>query len=235
METKYTLPGSSRKSDGFKNLETLIESDALDELESILNKKREELTFNLEEYFYNTDGRKILGHSLSQSIILSDLASNEYKYLDLTNDLKFYYWENLTISNSLNYSHQFSRVSKFQTSLDWKLEEYKVGFIHTYQKDENDAVDNYLSFSIDTNYIKNYNFFANTNYDIEDDYFKSWSIGWIMKKKCWDYRLTYKEERTPKLTSAGSDSTNKRGIYLTFNLYPIGGISYDFTKESALE
>lgn len=235
FETKYTLPGNSRKSDGFKDLERLIVNDKLDELESILNNKRENLTFNLEEYFYNINGRKFLSHSLSQSIILSDIASNEYKYLDLTNDLKFYLWENLNISNSLKFSHQFSRISKFQTSLDWKLEEYKVGFIHTYQIDENDAKDNYLSFSIDTNYVKNYNFFASTNYNIDDNYFKSWSVGWTMKKKCWDYRLAYKEERTPKLTSAGSDSINKKGIYLTFNLYPIGGISYDFTKESASE
>lgn len=228
----YTIPGNSNKSDGFKKM---IADTDLDELDSLVLNTKENISLGLVEYFYNDNGRKIISHSLKQTIILGDLSLNEYKYLDLSNDLKFYATSDLTLKNLINYSHQFSRLSKFQTSLDWKLEEYKVSFIHTYQKDENDNTDNYLSFAVDTNYVENYNFFANTNYDIEDDYFKSWSIGWIMKKKCWDYKLTYKEERTPKLTSAGSDSTNKKGIYLTFNLYPIGGISYNFTRESAIE
>lgn len=232
MGLDYTIPGNSSKSDGFKKM---LEDTSFDELDSLVLNTKENLSFSLVEYFYNNNGKKIISHSLRQSIILGDLSSNEYKYLDLSNDLKFYATSNLTLKNLINYSHEFSRISKFQTSLDWKLDEYKVSFIHTYQKDSNELTDNYLSFSVDTDYIKNYNFFANTNYDIEEDYFKSWSIGWVMKKKCWDYRLTYKEERTPKLTSAGSDSTNKKGIYLTFNLYPIGGISYDFTQESEIE
>jgi len=39
----------------------------------------------------------------------------------------------------------------------------------------------------------------------------------------------YKEEIEPDSSSNGSTNTN--GIYLIFNLYPIGGISYDFTKD----
>jgi len=225
----YTIPGNSSKSDGFKKM---LEDTNLEELDSLVLNTKENVSLSLIEYFYNSNGRKIVSHSLRQAIILGDISIDEYKYHDLINDLKFYVNKDLIIKNLINYSHQFSRFSKFQTSLDWKFEEYKMSFIHTYQKDQKDVTDNYLSFSIDTNYVENYNFFASTNYDIEEDYFKSWSIGWIMKKKCWDYRLKYKEERTPKLTSAGSDSTNKKGIYLTFNLYPIGSISYDVTSET---
>lgn len=230
--SQYTLPGNSRKSDGFKEME---EDEDLDELKSLSNDRRENVALSLIEFFYDKNGRKLIAHSLRQSIILSDLATNEYKYADLSNDIKIYFTDSLSLKNLLNYSHKYARLSKFQTSLDWKMKEYKLSFIHTYQKkreDEADKTDNYLTFNIETDYINNYNLFARTNYDIEDDYFKSWSVGWTMKKKCWDYRLSYKEERTPKLTSAGSDSTYKRGVYLTFNLYPIGGISYDFTKES---
>jgi LPS-assembly protein len=231
--SQYTIPGNSRKSDGFEEME---EDEDLDELKSLSNDRRENVALSLVEFFYDKSGRKLIAHSIRQSIILSNLATDEYKYADLTNDVKIYFTDNLSLKNLLNYSHQYARFSKFQTSLDWNMDEYKLRFIHTYQiekeKDNKDNVDNYLTFDIETDYVTNYNMFARTNYDIEDNYFKSWSIGWTMRKKCWDYRLSYKEERTPKLTSAGSDSTYERGIYLTFNLYPIGGISYDFTKET---
>lgn len=221
---EYTLPGNSKKSDGF---EDLLDDD---DLESLVLDTRENLAIDLAEYFYNSEGRKIISHSLSQSIILNDLATNEYKYTDLTNDLRFFISDNITIKNILNYSHEFSRISKFQTSLAWKIDDYSLSFIHTYKKDSDDDITNYLTFSAATNYVKNYNFFTSTNYDIEEDYFKSWQVGYTMKKKCWDYQLVYKEDITPDSSNTGS--TNIRGIYLMFNLYPLGGVSYDFTKET---
>ncbi|WP_024953942.1 LPS-assembly protein LptD [Sulfurospirillum arcachonense] len=225
----YTIPGNNKKSDGFIRIEN---DTSLDEFDSFFLNRRENLSINLVEYFYNSNGRKIVSHSLKQSIILDDLAADEYRYQDLSNDVQFYFSKDLTLKNLLNYSHKNARFSKLQTSLNWTLEEYSLSFIHTYQKDEQNEIDNYLTFSVNTDFVKNYNLFASTNYDIEEDYFKSWQVGLIMKKKCWDYRLTYREERTPKLTSAGSDSTNKKGVYLMFNLYPIGGVQYGFTKET---
>ena len=223
---EYTIPGNSKKSNGF---ETMLNDTDLNELDSLVVNTKENIGLNLVEYFYDINGKKLVAHTLRQSIIMGDLAKNEYKYTDLSNNIHFYFSNDLTLSNLLNYSHEYSRFSKFQTSLNWKIEDYSTHFIHTYQKDSDDEVDNYLTFSIDTHYIKNYNLFASMNYDIEADYFKSWQVGWIMKKKCWDYRLAYREEIEPDSSTSGS--TNKRGVYLTFNLYPIGGISYDFIQE----
>jgi len=227
---EYTIPGSSKKSDGFKKIE---EDRTINEFDSLLLNTQENVSIKLVEYFYNTDGEKLVAHTLRQTILMGELGTDEYQYQDLSNDLYIYLNQDLSISNISKYSHKYSRFSKFQTSLNWKIEDYNTNFIHTYQKSSTDEVDNYLTFSIDTNYVENYNLFASLNYNIEDDYFKSWQVGWTMKKKCWDYRLTYKEDRAPDSSTNGS--TNKRGIYLTFNLYPIGGISYDFVKESAVE
>lgn len=227
---EYTIPGSSRKSDGFKEIE---EDTTINEFDSLLLNTQENVSIKLIEYFYNTDGEKLVAHTLRQTILMGELDTDEYQYQDLSNDIYIYLNEDLSISNISKYSHEYSRFSKFQTSLNWKIEDYNTKFIHTYQKSSADEVDNYLTFSVNTNYVENYNLFASLNYNIEDDYFKSWQVGWIMKKKCWDYRLAYKEDRAPDSSTNGS--TNKRGIYLTFNLYPIGGISYDFVKESAVE
>jgi len=217
----YTIPGNSKKSDGFKKM---LDDTDLKELDSLVINTKENISLSLIEYFYDKNGRKLISHSLRQSIIMGDLATDEYRYQDLSNDLQFYFNKDLTLKNLINYSHEFSRFSKFQTSLNWKIDDYTTKFIHTYQKDRDDKKDNYLTFSVDTHYIKNYNLFASMNYDIEDDYFKSWQVGWTMKKKCWDYRLAYREEIEPDSSTSGS--TNKRGVYLTFNLYPLGGIYY---------
>jgi len=222
----YILPGNISKSDGWKELENDLN---LDEFDSLILNTKEHVSFNLIEFFYNKQGRMLVSHSLRQSILMGDLATNEYKYQDISNDLKIYFTSNLTLKNLLYYSYEFSRFSKFQTSFDWKLDEYKTSFIHTYQKDKKDKVDNYLTLSLDTDYVQNYNFFTSLSYDVEDSFFKSWQVGWKMQKKCWDYRIMYKEEIEPDSSSNGSTNTN--GIYLIFNLYPIGGISYDFTKD----
>ena len=223
----YTIPGKSRKSDGF---EKMLDDTNLKELDSLVINTKENVSLSLIEYFYDKNGRKLVAHTLRQSILMGNLSDTEYKYLDLSNNIYIYITSDLTLTNQLSYSHEFSRFSKFQTSLKWNIEDYTTSFIHTYQKDSKDIVDNYLTFSVDTHYVKNYNLFASMNYDIEDDFFKSWQVGWTMKKKCWDYRLSYREEIEPNSSTKGS--INKKGIYLTFNLYPIGGISYDFTKEN---
>jgi LPS-assembly protein len=223
----YTIPGTSRTSDGF---DKMLEDTDLQELDSLVINTKENISLSLVEFFYDKSGKKLLSHTLRQSILMGDLAINEYRYQDLSNNIHIYFSDNLTLSNLLNYSHEFSRFSKFQTSLNWKIDKYTTKFIHTYQKDSNDEVDNYLTFAVDTHYVKNYNLFASMNYDIQNDFFKSWQVGWTMKKKCWDYRIAYREEIEPNSSTVGS--INKRGIYLTFNLYPIGGISYDFTKEN---
>jgi len=223
----YTIPGNSQKSDGF---EKMLDDPNFKESDSLVVNTKENIGFSLVEYFYDKDGEKLVTHSLRQTIIMGKLAIDEYKYKDLSNDIQFYFNKDLTLKNLFNYSHEFSRFSKFQTSLNWNIDDYKTSFIHTYQEDSDDEVDNYLTFLVDTHYIKNYNLFASVNYDIEEDFFKSWQVGWTMKKKCWDYRLAYREEIEPNSSTKGS--INKRGVYLTFNLYPIGGISYDFTKEN---
>ncbi len=227
--TEYTIPGSSKKSNGFKKM--LNDTD-LDELDSLVVNTKENISLGLAEYFYDKDGEKLVSHTLRQTIIMGDLADDEYKYQDLRNDIQLYFSNDLSLKNILSYSHESSRFSKFQTSMNWDVDDYKTSFIHTYQKDIDDLVDNYLTFAVDTHYIKNYNLFASMNYDIEDDFFKSWQAGWTMKKKCWDYRIAYREEIEPDSSSSGS--TNNRGVYLTFNLYPIGGVSYDFTKERGI-
>ncbi|MBL0687601.1 MAG: LPS-assembly protein LptD [Sulfurospirillum sp.] len=222
----YIVSGYNKKSDDFKILE---QTTTISELDSLFLNTRDNISIKLIEFLYNSDGKKIASHTLRQSILMDNLSNNEEKYQDLNNNINLYFNDNLTLGNLLNYSYEFDRFSKFQTLLLWESEDYRTSFIHTYQQDSNDDIDDYLTFSIDTDYIKNYNLFTSINYDMEDEYLKSWQVGWTMKKKCWDYRLAYREEIEPNSSSSGS--TIKQGVYFMFNLYPLGGISYDFTQD----
>ncbi len=215
----YILPGLSKRKGHFESYIPI-------------NDDEESLNFDLVQYFYNSAGEKKVSHTLRQALFFSDY---KYKYGNLENTIKIYFSDSLTLSNIINYSHQYANTQKIQTVLNWDVDEYSFDLTHTHENNQKEEVTNFISVTASTDYMKNYNFFAGLDYDIEDDFFKSWRIGWTYDKKCWNYMLTYREDRTPKLTSSGTDVVNRRGIYLTFNLAQIGAISYDFVKETGNE
>ena len=52
-----------------------------------------------------------------------------------------------------------------------------------------------------------------------------------MHKKCWSYELRYKESVTPSLTSGGTESVTRRGVYLLMRFAHIGGVEYKYIKD----
>jgi LPS-assembly protein len=52
---------------------------------------------------------------------------------------------------------------------------------------------------------------------------KSASIGFLYKKRCWDFGLKYLENNRPVLTDTGSTSIYDRYIYFTVVLKPMMG------------
>lgn len=214
----YILPGSS-ESKGF--FESYIP----------INEDEESLNLNLVEYFYDSQGKKRVTHRLKQAFYFSNY---QYKYGDLENYLQLFLTDEIVVSNTFNYSHRYAKATKIQTTIDMTLDEYNFGLTHTYENDNDIEDTNFISLDVDTKYASNYNYFSSLKYDLHDDFFKSWDIGIKYKTKCWNYTLKYKEDRTPKLTSAGSDFVIQRGVYLIFNLTQIGAVNYGFVKESEI-
>ena len=55
---------------------------------------------------------------------------------------------------------------------------------------------------------------------------------WLYRdKKCWNYKISYKESLVPISTSGGAKSYRNRGVYFLVNFANIGGISYEFKKD----
>ena len=186
------------------------------------------LSLNLAQYFYNSSGDKKVSHTLREHYFFSDYR---YKYGDLENNIKIYFSDKVDFSNKIFYSFEFSKFSKIQNSLNYKNDFFNANFMHTYENKP--TVDtNFITMSISTKYYRNYDIFASFDYDIKNDFSKSWKIGFRREKKCWDYSVVYSENTTPQLTSSSDKSINKKGIYIMFNLYPLGGIDYTFVKET---
>lgn len=213
----YILPSAEKKEGRF---EDFVEPET----------QEESVNLKLVQYFYDSAGKKRASHSLKQPYYFSD---TRYKYGDLENKLKLHITDTFSITQNTNFSHERSEISKNQTALSYEDDIYKLSFMYTYEYKEPAKNNDFITFFASTKYYKNYTLFTSADYDIEDNQYKSWSVGWQKKQKCWDYSLIYKNENTPKLTSTGSDSVNKNGVYLMFNLYPMGKIGYGFSKKSS--
>lgn len=208
----------------------------------------EKLRANMTQYFYNNMGKKRIKHSIAQTYnfnVKSDNKKREeesfgfyydtlYKYGDLEHDIELYLNDNVYLKNRLNYSHERAKFSKVQTSLHAKTNKISADLIHTYLNNKNSKNNSFLSATLDFNYDRHHTLFSGIDYDLEEERSKMWKVGLSVKEKCYNYTLSYKEETRPKLTSAGSGSVRKEGLYVSFEIYPIGGTDYDFSHESSL-
>ncbi|MFK5881514.1 MAG: LPS-assembly protein LptD [Sulfurospirillum sp.] len=193
-----------------------------------VNTEEKSLRLDLAQYFYNSQGDKKLSNTLKQQYYFSNYR---YKYGDLENNIKIYFSDKINFSNTLFYSFEFSHFSKIQNSFNYKNDLFDASITHTYENVPTiDA--NFVTLSVSTQYYRNYNIFVSLDYDIKNSFFKSWKIGFKKKKKCWDYSIVYSENTTPQLTSSTNNSINKKGVYIMFNLYPLGSIDYTFAKKT---
>ena len=219
LSIDYIVPSYDNKKGYFANFITL-------------NKEKKSINFQLEEFFYKANGDLFLTHRLSQSYLFDEYDN---KYGNLLNELIYKFSDKLSLTNNLTYSHKNKEISEFQTGVTYKDSLYKLSLLDTYKHGHDVGNSHLITADISTTYFSKYNYFANIDYDIKNSYTQNWGFGIIMKKKCWDYRISYKEHTTPILTSSGSNSYRRRGIYLTVNFTPIGGISYKFEKDTGQE
>lgn len=207
----------------------------------------EKLRASLVQYFYNSQGKRVLRHSVSQAYNINNTSfhknmskepfdlyyEDNYKYGDLKHRIDVYLNKNFIIKNNLNYSYKRDKFSKVQSSLHVKNRIVKVDLIHTYLNNPN-SKNSFISANINYNYDRHHTLFSDVNYDFKGKYSKMWQFGLHVRKKCYNYTVSYKEETKPKLTSAGVDYVKKEGFYASFELYPFGGTEYDFSHESSL-
>lgn len=226
---EYTLP-SYHKTEGtwYKFSDAITKEDLIP-----LEVEEKNTAFNFKQFFYNMDGEKKLSHSIKQVYYYD----RDYKYGDLENNIKYYVDDRFYIGDIVHYSNHYSQFSRNQISFNYQEPTYKVSLRHTYidssyeynlaNKDYS-----YLTFAAETSYWENFTIFSSASYDVHDDNFVAWSLGFKKIKKCWDYSIVYRDSKLPKQTSGGIDSVNKQGVMLMFNLYPLGSLNYELSKQT---
>ncbi len=196
------------------------------------NLERKSISLKLNQYLYDSSGFNFLYHRFIQKFYDSDTI---YKYGDSENQIIFYPKKYLKLHNTLFYSHQYNRIRKIQSGLSYNKDRYRFKINHTYEYKKYDKNSDFITASFDSKIDSNYDLFGRLDYDLEDSFTKEWSLGWRMKKKCWEYMFRYKESVTPNLTSEGAHSMVKRGVLFYVTFHPLGGVKYEYSKRIDLD
>ena len=191
-----------------------------------INKERKNLTLSLNQYFYNKEGLDFLTIRSSQIIYLD----NKREYGDILNDIVYKFSKNTTITENTVYSKKYSKLTKLQTTFSYHEDRYNFNLSHTFNDEPKKSRVNFLTGKLDFNLDGGFKIGATINKDIQNSFTKDWSVWLYRDKKCWNYKISYKESLVPISTSGGAKSYRNRGVYFLVNFANIGGISYKYTK-----
>ncbi len=178
------------------------------------------------QYLYDKQAKEVLYHRLAQHISYS---SNANRYGELENELDYKINTHLSFYNNMFYSYNQNRFSKvfnkisltnYGTTL-YLSHLYKNSFIDPQTKSDPLRYTSYLTLNTEYKYNRHYSFLALCNYDLESREKKSMSIGFMYKKRCWDFGIKYSENNRPILTQSGKSSIYDKYIYITIVLKPL--------------
>ncbi|NPA55341.1 MAG: LPS-assembly protein LptD [Epsilonproteobacteria bacterium] len=188
---------------------------------------KKSISFKLSQYLIAKDWK--INHRLSEVYYIDD-SNVENKYSDLLNDVDIQYKDYYLIDNN-----QYSIADK-----NVKYNSITVGYNDGIKKLE-------LNYSFkrsisETYTLKGYwkfdgvhKLFGEYSYDVLLNSPKYQIFGISLKKRCWNYNISYKKEILPLLTSDGLASITQRSIYFEIELVPIGGIQQQYQFKSRVK
>lgn len=196
--------------------------------------EQERLNFKAVQFFYNTNGEKKLKHRLNVNYNTVTMEFNQ-----LQNLTQYFFSQNISLGNETTYSNEQRRFTKSLSQLEISSNKFNLTFSHAYKYDDSEYIiqeiptqkHNFIGTRADYTHNINYKFFSGAWFDTQRANLNAWEVGYTYQRKCWNYSLVYKERIDPQLTSAGIKAKSKNGLYFTFNFYPIGGVSYDFSLQ----
>ena len=193
----------------------------------------EAVQLDFAQYLYNTSGKRIFYHRLAQTITY---GSDDNRYGELENELDYEIVDGITFYNNTFYNFDESALSKVYNKISFSGFGITLDFSHLYKDSfiEETATSTdlrYTSYMTSTaryNYDKHYSYHGRYDYDIESEVTKSAEIGFMYKKRCWDFGIRYVENKRPVLTQTGESSVDDKYLYFSIALKPLmsdGGTS----------
>lgn len=227
LELKHTMSGVEYD-DGFYENNNDFCSDPINinepECEFYDISEIQEVTqIDLTQYVFDSSASQKLYHRLSQRV---NHGAAESTYGELENELDYKVSDSISFYNNTFYNFDESLFSKVYNKVSFNDYGLNIGLSHLYKEDiskDLNATDRHSSYLTSTaryTYNKHYSFNAMYNYDIETSLKKSVEVGFMYKKRCWDFGIRYVENNRPVLTTSGEDSIYDKYIYLSIVLKP---------------
>ncbi|WP_457743356.1 LPS-assembly protein LptD [Sulfurimonas sp.] len=177
------------------------------------------------QYFYDNRHKEILYQRLSQKISYSNTKE---RYGELENELDYKVTDYLSFYNNMFYNYNENRFSKIFNKASINKAGVTLAVSHLFKDSFLPATPtyspytSYITTSFDYAYSKHYSYSATYNYDFETYKKKSASIGFLYKKRCWNFGIKYSENNRPILTNASTTKSSiyDKYVYLTIVLKP---------------
>jgi len=185
------------------------------------------LELKFSQYLHDSSGREIFFHKIFQPIIVEN--GKILKFDILHNEFQYKFTDNLSFYNNLNLNYSTMILERFSSTLKYTKKDYNFDISHFKQIDNENITDNleFISTNLSFKFNEKYSLFGNYAFNLVTDSTRSWGLGYEMKKRCWNYKIRYKEEYRPVLTQNGAGSDKEKALYFLIELYPLGGFEYE--------
>ena len=190
----------------------------------------EVIKLDFSQYIFDSNAKQKIYHRLAQNI---NYKTNDKKFGELENELDIALTDSISYYNNLFYNYEEKAFSKILNQISYTNSQWNFTFSHLYGDTFKEKKLNYTPYTsyITTKarytYNEHYSYHAGINYDYENREKKSAEIGFMYKKRCWDFGLRFVENVRP----IGQTSENDRYVYITIVLKPLmgnGGTNSDF-------
>jgi len=185
----------------------------------------DEMQIDFIQYIYDSSSKQIIFHRLAQKIAYTDTGD---KLGELENELEYQITDYLSFYNNMFYNYDKGQFSKIFNSARVNKYGVNLSIAHLYKDSfklstpTTQQFTNYLTSNVSYTYDKHYSYTAAYNYDIQAQEQKNLSVGFMYKKRCWDFGIRYSENRRPILTNTGeADYLDDRYIYVSIVLKPL--------------
>ncbi len=231
LSASYVKKGAEKSSGFYEENKDIDCSDSANSEKCTfykLNNAQEAVTLNFSQYIFNSTGKQVLYHRLSD--IINDPSDNNSSFGDLENEFDYAITDHISFYNNFFYNFKNHLFTKQFNKI--KFDDYglRISLAHFYQKSiATKKKDSYLTSSISYRYNEHYTYFASYDYDLELDVKKRAEFGFLYDKRCWSFGLRYTENNRPILTNDNKiSSVYDRYIYITLLLKPFMDSSSEF-------
>jgi len=183
----------------------------------------EAIQVGFSQYLFDSTGKQKIYHKLAQRIFYKEINNNMG---ELENELDYQITDAISFYSDAFYNYSEKSFSKFLNKISYNRYGFDLSLSHLYKDTFLKATKtytpytSYITSSATYTYNEHYSYHAKLDYDMEESFKKSSEVGFLYKKRCWEFGLRFLENTRPILSKSGNSSINDRYVYFTIVLKP---------------